>query len=142
MLRRALSIAGKGKLTVGIHPREGRQRYRKGQTVSQVARWHEEGTDNMDARPFLSYWWTRGNGQRRVRDATRRALERAISRGEDPRRALERAGERYVAQVRATFDLMRPLRLQTIRRKRSAQVLYDTGLLWRSVGYRVGVGRK
>lgn len=142
LLRRARALEGGGQLTVGVHPREGGMHYPEGQTVSQVARLHESGTRHMVARPFLTYWFTRAGGSRRIRDATRRALVGYLDTGADPRRALERAGERYVAQVRATFDLMRPLRLSTIRRKRSSRVLYESGMLWRAVGYRVRVGRR
>lgn len=142
LLRRARKLEGGAQLTVGIHPREGRRRYPDGASVAQVARWHESGTRYMPARPLISYWWARENGRRRVRDATRRALENALRTGADPVLALSRAGARYVGQVRATWDLLRPLRLATIRRKRSSRVLYDTGLLWRSIGYRVRVGSR
>ena len=140
LLRRAQAISGAGQLSVGIHPREGRRRYTGGQTVAQVARWHETGTKRMPARPFVFYWWVRENGQRKVRDTTRRALQASLANGTDPTRALQRAGERYVAEIRTTFDLMKPIAISTAKRKRSRQVLVETGLLWRSVGYRVRVG--
>jgi hypothetical protein len=139
-MRRAKAISGEGQLSVGIHPREGRFRYGSGVTVSQVARWHEIGTRRMPARPFLTYWWTRENGARRIRDATRKALELSLTRGTDPLRALQQAGERYVAQIQSTFQLMRPIKISTARRKRSSEVLVESGMMWRSIGYRARVG--
>lgn len=142
LLRRARAISGEGQLSVGVHPREGLTHYEDGTTVAQVARWHENGTRRMVARPFLSYWWIRENGARKIRRATLDALENSLARNQDPLRALDRAGERYVAQVRATFRLMKPIKISTARRKKSREVLIDSGLLWRSIGYRARVGKR
>lgn len=126
-----------GRLTIGIHPREGRRTYANGLTVSALYRIQATPTASKPARDPIAYWWNEQNGKRRIRDATREALKKEITAGpRAARKNLNAAGARYVAQVREAFRLQAPLKRSTVRRKRSSRILYDTGQLWRSIDYR------
>lgn len=141
LIKRAKRLP-EGQVTIGIHPRDGQKKYLSGVTVSEVARLHESGTSRMPARPFLTHWWTIQGGQRRIRDATREALNQALRTGRDPRKRLEAAGARYQVQIRETFRRMKPIAPSTARAKGSTQILIDSGLLWRSIGFRVTFKRR
>lgn len=140
-LLRAVRRNDQGALTVGIHPREGRRRYSSGVTVAQVASWHSQGAGDLPVRDPLATWFD-GPGRRRMLDANRTALDQMVRTGKSPRQTLDRAGRRFVEQVRATAARLRPLASSTRRQKRSGRILDRTGLLLRSYDYRVLLGER
>ncbi len=140
-LLRAVRRNEQGALTVGIHPREGRRRYPSGATVAQVATWHATGAGRLPVRDPLAVWFN-GPGRRRMLDATRLALDKMVRTGVSPFQTLDRAGRRFTDQVRNTAATLRPLALSTRQQKNSSRVLFRTGLLLRSYGWRVNLGQK
>lgn len=141
-LIRAVRRTGEGALTVGIHPREGRQRYpRTGRTVAEVANFHAVGAGRLPVRDPLATWFDAG-GRRKMTQATRRALNRALRSGGSARRDLEAAGQRFVEQIRATAPRLRALAPSTVRAKGHGRILFRTGRLLQAYGFRVNLGRR
>lgn len=135
-LLRAVRGMRDGGISIGIHPREARVAYPGGATVGEVARVHASGGRYLPRRDPIGQWWER-EGQREVLRRTRAALTRALRSGRPPWRELERAGAEMVRRARAEFQRLRPLAPATVRRKGSRRILVRTGLLLRSVQYRV-----
>lgn len=113
------------RLRAGVLPKDAGRRYPgKRTTVGEVAAFNELGTDRRRPRPFLGSWFDRRSRYfvEDVIDALRANLRDGAAR-----RTLRRIADRARAEVRLSL-----LRFD----------IHDTGLLERSLGAAVEVGRR
>lgn len=128
--REITKFMGKEKLEIGFFETA---RYPNGVFVAQVARYNEFGTLNIPMRPFF-----RNAIQKNIKKwyAT---LQNAINQNATPNKALSIVGEVARADIiQSITDLKAPPNAQsTIKQKKSTNPLIDTGLMRRSVTYKV-----
>lgn len=128
--REITKFMGKEKLEIGFFETA---RYPNGVFVAQVARYNEFGTLNIPMRPFF-----RNAIQKNIKKwyAT---LQNAINQNATPSKALSIVGEVARADIiQSITDLKAPPNAQsTIKQKKSTNPLIDTGLMRRSVTYKV-----
>lgn len=128
--REITKFMGKEKLEIGFFETA---RYPNGVFVAQVARYNEFGTLNIPMRPFF-----RNAIQKNIKKwyAT---LQNAINQNATPNKALSIVGEVARADIiQSITDLRTPPNAQsTIKQKKSTNPLIDTGLMRRSVTYKV-----
>lgn len=128
--REITKFMGKEKLEIGFFETA---RYPNGTFVAQVARYNEFGTLNIPMRPFF-----RNAIQKNIKKwyAT---LQNAINQNATPSKALSIVGEVARADIiQSITDLKAPPNAQsTIKQKKSTNPLIDTGLMRRSVTYKV-----
>lgn len=110
-------------------------RYPSGEFVAQVAKWNEIGTIRAPARPFMRGAVAKHGGK--WLDKLPAIYNKA---GFDNTRALGIMGEMIRADIiREITAFSSPANAQsTIKAKGSSHPLIDTGLMRRSVTYRVG----
>lgn len=128
--REITKFMGKEKLEIGFFETA---RYPNGVFVAQVARYNEFGTLNIPMRPFF-----RNAIQKNIKKwyAT---LQNAINQNATPNKALSIVGEVARADIiQSITDLRTPPNAEsTIKQKKSTNPLIDTGLMRRSVTYKV-----
>ena len=128
--REITKFMGKEKLEIGFFETA---RYPNGTFVAQVARYNEFGTLNIPMRPFF-----RNAIQKNIKKwyAT---LQNAINQNATPSKALSIVGEVARADIiQSITDLRTPPNAEsTIKSKKSTNPLIDTGLMRRSVTYKV-----
>lgn len=128
--REILKFMGKEKLEIGFFESA---RYPNGTFVAQVARYNEFGTLRIPMRPFF-----RNAIQKNIKKwyAT---LQNAINQDLAPSKALSIVGEVARADIiQSITDFKAPPNAQsTIKQKKSTNPLIDTGLMRRSVTYKV-----
>lgn len=128
--REITKFMGKEKLEIGFFETA---RYPNGIFVAQVARYNEFGTLNIPMRPFF-----RNAIQKNIKKwyAT---LQNAINQNATPSKALSIVGEVARADIiQSITDLRTPPNAEsTIKSKKSTNPLIDTGLMRRSVTYKV-----
>lgn len=128
--REITKFMGKERLEIGFFETA---RYPNGTFVAQVARYNEFGTLNIPMRPFF-----RNAIQKNIKKwyAT---LQNAINQNATPSKALSIVGEVARADIiQSITDLRTPPNAEsTIKQKKSTNPLIDTGLMRRSVTYKV-----
>lgn len=128
--REITKFMGGERLEVGFFESS---RYPNGTFVAQVARYNEFGTLRIPMRPFF-----RNAIQKNIKKwyAT---LQNAINQNATPSKALSIVGEVARADIiQSITDLKAPPNAQsTIKQKKSTNPLIDTGLMRRSVTYKV-----
>lgn len=128
--REILKFMGKEKLEIGFFESA---RYPNGTFVAQVAKYNEFGTLRIPMRPFF-----RNAIQKNIKKwyAT---LQNAINQDLAPNKALSIVGEVARADIiQSMTDFKAPPNAQsTIKQKKSTNPLIDTGLMRRSVTYKV-----
>ena len=108
-------------------------RYPNGTFVAQVARYNEFGTLNIPMRPFFR------NAINKNIKKWYATLQNAITQNATPSKALSIVGEVARADIiQSITDLRTPPNAEsTIKQKKSTNPLIDTGLMRRSVTYKV-----
>lgn len=128
--REITKFMGKERLEIGFFETA---RYPNGTFVAQVARYNEFGTLRIPMRPFF-----RNAIQKNIKKwyAT---LQNAINQNATPSKALSIVGEVARADIiQSITDLRTPPNAEsTIKQKKSTNPLIDTGLMRRSVTYKV-----
>ena len=121
---------GKEKLEIGFFETA---RYPNGIFVAQVARYNEFGTLNIPMRPFFR------NAINKNIKKWYATLQNAITQNATPSKALSIVGEVARADIiQSITDLRTPPNAEsTIKQKKSTNPLIDTGLMRRSVTYKV-----
>ena len=121
---------GKEKLEIGFFETA---RYPNGTFVAQVARYNEFGTLNIPMRPFFR------NAINKNIKKWYATLQNAINQNATPSKALSIVGEVARADIiQSITDLRTPPNAQsTIKQKKSTNPLINTGLMRRSVTYKV-----
>jgi hypothetical protein len=146
-IAQALADLASLEIEVGYY---GNDRYENRADVAAVATWHEFGTVNMPARPFMS----RGSERARKRvadasaDAARILIERRAAGGRFAGRDAVLAAGEAVARALAESILeeldtanawAEPLAEATISRKGHDTILEETGLLKDALRWRLKV---
>ena len=128
--REITKFMGKERLEIGFFETA---RYPNGIFVAQVARYNEFGTLNIPMRPFFFFFF---NKNIKKWYAT---LQSVINRNATPSKALSIVGEVARADIiQSITDLRTPPNAEsTIKQKKSTNPLIDTGLMRRSVTYKV-----
>lgn len=128
--REITKFMGKERLEIGFFETA---RYPNGTFVAQAARYNEFGTLRIPMRPFF-----RNAIQKNIKKwyAT---LQNAINQNATPSKALSIVGEVARADIiQSITDLRTPPNAEsTIKQKKSTNPLIDTGLMRRSVTYKV-----
>ena len=121
---------GKEKLEIGFFESA---KYPSGEYVAQVARYNEFGTLNIPMRPFFR------NAINKNIKKWYATLQNAINQNATPSKALSIVGEVARADIiQSITDLRTPPNAEsTIKQKKSTNPLIDTGLMRRSVTYKV-----
>lgn len=128
--REITKFMGKEKLEIGFFETA---RYPNGTFVAQVARYNEFGTINIPMRPFFR------NAINKNIKKWYATLQNAINQNATPSKALSIVGEVARADIiQSITDFKAPPNAQsTIKQKKSTNPLIDTGLMRRSVTYKV-----
>lgn len=128
--REITKFMGKEKLEIGFFETA---RYPNGTFVAQVAYFNEFGTLNIPMRPFFRNAINKNIKKWYV------TLQNAINQNATPSKALSIVGEVARADIiQSITDLRTPPNAQsTIKQKKSTNPLIDTGLMRRSVTYKV-----
>lgn len=128
--RKITKFMGKEKLEIGFFETA---RYPNGTFVAQVARYNEFGTLNIPMRPFFR------NAINKNIKKWYATLQNAINQNTTPSKALSIVGEVARADIiQSITDLRTPPNAEsTIKQKKSTNPLIDTGLMRRSVTYKV-----
>lgn len=128
--REITKFMGKEKLEIGFFETA---RYPNGVFVAQVARYNEFGTLNIPMRPFFR------NAINKNIKKWYATLQNAINQNATPSKALSIVGEVARADIiQSITDLRTPPNAEsTIKQKKSTNPLIDTGLMRRSVTYKV-----
>lgn len=128
--REITKFMGKEKLEIGFFETA---RYPNGAFVAQVARYNEFGTLNIPMRPFFR------NAINKNIKKWYATLQNAINQNATPSKALSIVGEVARADIiQSITDLRTPPNAEsTIKSKKSTNPLIDTGLMRRSVTYKV-----
>ena len=128
--REITKFMGKEKLEIGFFETA---RYPNGIFVAQVARYNEFGTLNIPMRPFFR------NAINKNIKKWYATLQNAINQNATPSKALSIVGEVARADIiQSITDLRTPPDAEsTIKQKKSTNSLIGTGLMRRSVTYRV-----
>lgn len=128
--REITKFMGKEKLEIGFFETA---RYPNGIFVAQVARYNEFGTLNIPMRPFFR------NAINKNIKKWYATLQNAINQNATPSKALSIVGEVARADIiQSITDLRTPPNAEsTIKSKKSTNPLIDTGLMRRSVTYKV-----
>ena len=121
---------GKEKLEIGFFESA---KYPSGEYVAQVARYNEFGTLNIPMRPFFR------NAINKNIKKWYATLQNAINQNATPSKALSIVGEVARADIIQSITDLRttPNAESTIKQKKSTNPLIDTGLMRRSVTYKV-----
>lgn len=135
----------RGKITVGIHAREGDEpkephegeQAQSGLTLLQVATWLHFGTETQPPRPFVSGWFDENQDMAKeaVSRMARQVLEGKVTRDQ----AMERLGLFFVGkmQLRLTDGLSPGNKQSTIDKKGSDKAGIDTGQTRSAITHRV-----
>ena len=125
-----LNFLGSEKLEIGFFESA---KYPSGEYVAQVARYNEFGTLNIPMRPFFR------NAINKNIKKWYATLQNCINQNATPSKALSIVGEVARADIiQSITSLNAPPNAQsTIKQKGSANPLIDTGLMRRSVTYKV-----
>lgn len=127
-------MRGFGKVTVGIHKAQS-SKGRKGDDPNNatLGAIHQFGTETIPARPWLD------RGVLSASEKLTKHAANALKNGELPRRVSEQLGGIAAGAVQQyVIDLKEPPNApSTIRQKKSANPLVDTGALVRSISYEV-----
>ena len=128
--REITKFMGKEKLEIGFFETA---KYPSGEYVAQVARYNEFGTLNIPMRPFFR------NAINKNIKKWYATLQNAINQNATPSKALSIVGEVARADIiQSITDLRTPPNAEsTIKQKKSTNPLIDTGLMRRSVTYKV-----
>ena len=128
--REITKFMGKEKLEIGFFESA---KYPSGEYVAQVARYNEFGTLNIPMRPFFR------NAINKNIKKWYATLQNAINQNATPSKALSIVGEVARADIiQSITDLRTPPNAEsTIKQKKSTNPLIDTGLMRRSVTYKV-----
>ena len=128
--RETITSMGKEKFEIGFFETA---RYPNGTFVAQVARYNEFGTLNIPMRPFFR------NAINKNIKKWYATLQNAINQNATPSKALSIVGEVARADIiQSITDLRTPPNAEsTIKQKKSTNPLIDTGLMRRSVTYKV-----
>lgn len=128
--REITKFMGKEKLEIGFFESA---KYPSGEYVAQVARYNEFGTLNIPMRPFFR------NAINKNIKKWYATLQNAIKQNATPSKALSIVGEVARADIiQSITDLRTPPNAEsTIKQKKSTNPLIDTGLMRRSVTYKV-----
>ena len=128
--REITKFMGKERLEIGFFETA---RYPNGIFVAQVARYNEFGTLNIPMRPFFR------NAINKNIKKWYATLQNAITQNATPSKALSIVGEVARADIiQSITDLRTPPNAEsTIKQKKSTNPLIDTGLMRRSVTYKV-----
>ena len=128
--REITKFMGKEGLEIGFFETA---RYPNGTFVAQVARYNEFGTLNIPMRPFFR------NAINKNIKKWYATLQNAINQNATPSKALSIVGEVARADIiQSITDLRTPPNAEsTIKQKKSTNPLIDTGLMRRSVTYKV-----
>ena len=128
--REITKFMGKERLEIGFFETA---RYPNGTFVAQVARYNEFGTLNIPMRPFFR------NAINKNIKKWYATLQNAITQNATPSKALSIVGELARADIiQSITDLRMPPNAEsTIKQKKSTNPLIDTGLMRRSVTYKV-----
>lgn len=122
----------KGQIRVGVlgsKPHDNGS----GQTVADIARYHEFGTDTIPERSFIRS--TADKKKKEIEDL-KREVARGVARGKFPMsKGIGMIGEEIVAKMQKTITdkIPPPLKAATERRKKSSTPLVDTGQLRQSI---------
>lgn len=121
---------GKEKLEIGFFETA---RYPNGTFVAQVAYFNEFGTLNIPMRPFFR------NAINKNIKKWYATLQNGINQNATPSKALSIVGEVARADIVESITSLRepPNAESTIKQKKSTNPLIDTGLMRRSVTYKV-----
>ena len=128
--REITKFMGKERLEIGFFETA---RYPNGTFVAQVARYNEFGTINIPMRPFFR------NAINKNIKKWYATLQNAINQNATPSKALSIVGEVARADIiQSITDLRTPPNAEsTIKQKKSTNPLINTGLMRRSVTYKV-----
>ena len=128
--REITKFMGKERLEIGFFETA---RYPNGTFVAQVARYNEFGTLNIPMRPFFR------NAINKNIKKWYATLQNAINQKATPSKPLSIVGEVARADIiQSKTDLRTPPKAEsTIKQKKSTNPLIDTGLMRRSVTYKV-----
>ena len=128
--REITKFMGKEKLEIGFFESA---KYPSGEYVAQVARYNEFGTLNIPMRPFFR------NAINKNIKKWYATLQNCINQNATPSKALSIVGEVARADIiQSITDLRTPPNAEsTIKQKKSTNPLIDTGLMRRSVTYKV-----
>ena len=128
--REITKFMGKERLEIGFFETA---KYPSGEYVAQVARYNEFGTLNIPMRPFFR------NAINKNIKKWYATLQNAINQNATPSKALSIVGEVARADIiQSITDLRTPPNAEsTIKQKKSTNPLIDTGLMRRSVTYKV-----
>ena len=125
-------------LSVGIHQREGNERYPNGPRVAEVASWHEFGTTNLPMRSFARRWSTTRR-QEIIKKMDRWAQDVTDGRAK-PVPSSTRSGRSLAAPCKrsSTATKSKPAdQPSTVARKGQNVVLYETGRLVSAIRHKV-----
>lgn len=142
-------------VTIGVHEDAGKYQGSRAPLVAEVALWNEFGTQDIPSRPFLALALDKNIGK--INDWRMEAIDRVLNEGWPVKRAMEMIGFRVqvLIQNQIKSNTPPPNAPSTIRAKQRSGVLpkelksgpkgvktstlIDTGLLLRSITYKVFV---
>jgi hypothetical protein len=131
------------KVRVGYQEPEGKIKYSSGITVARLAAVIEFGSDETPARSFIRS--TIHESRAAIGRVQREQVQRVITGERTPVEAMSAIGSFVVGLSRRKLDTASgwaaPLKAETAEAKGSPKVLEETGLLNRSLSWRVSSGR-
>ncbi len=161
---KAFKNMNKAYVTVGIHEGAGQYQGKNAPMVFEVALWNEFGTDRIPARPFMGLAIDGGMGK--INAWREEAIDKILNDGWSVQKGLEMLGFRIqvLIQNKIKSNVPPPNAPSTVKAKQKAGVLpkkfkegtdnkgrpysdrtktlIDTGLMLRSVTYKVFVEKK
>lgn len=128
---------GKPSIDVGIFETDGSKATENGETVLDIATFHEFGTIDAPERSFLRAWFD--ENEDRAKEALRKLMLSVVKGQRSKDQALEVFGLWLQGEVqkRISQGISPALAPSTIAKKGSSVPLIDTGQLRASVTYRV-----
>lgn len=130
---------GNPSVSVGVFSTDGSKLYVDGETVLDVATFHEFGL-GVPERSFLRGWFD--ENEERARETLRKLMIAVLRGSRSKEQALDVFGLWLQSEIqkRITTNIPPPLAEATIKKKGSSVALVDTGQLRASVTFKVKQG--
>lgn len=125
----------KSEVTIGLHKDA---KYPDGTQAAQVGFWHEYGTRILPKRAFIKY--TLDQNTKKYKDFNAQLLKKVLRSAEVTFMFNEigtRVREDIKHSINTATSWAAPISERTANLKKSAKVLFDSGTLFRSIGYQI-----
>jgi hypothetical protein len=139
-LKKVLNELKEHKITIGFQGQSGSALHPEANVpMAKVAKWHEYGTAEIPARPFLRT--TAKQNKKEFKDANKKAISDVIDQRAKPEEVLERLGQIGADAAKKVVlnasDWAEPLSSSTVKRKGFSAPLVDTGSMVDAISWAI-----